>query len=157
MCLHGQEGQQHHRTITELSELEGTSKGHLVQLPANEQGHLQEDQVAPSSLTLNVSKDGASTTSLGNLFQCFITIIVKYFFSYIQSFISLFYFEIISPCLITTDPAKESVPFFLLAPPLHTERPLSCHIRAFSFPYCTAPALSACPHRGGVPSLGLFL
>ncbi|KAK4815543.1 hypothetical protein QYF61_003235 [Mycteria americana] len=31
----------------------------------------------PSNLTLNVSRDGASTTSLGNLFQCFTTLIVK--------------------------------------------------------------------------------
>ena len=35
---------------------------------------------APSNLTLNVSRDGASTTSLGNLFQCFTTLIVKNFF-----------------------------------------------------------------------------
>jgi len=32
---------------------------------------------APSSLTLNVSKDGASTISLGNLLQCLTTITVK--------------------------------------------------------------------------------
>ncbi|KAK4828156.1 LOW QUALITY PROTEIN: hypothetical protein QYF61_024071, partial [Mycteria americana] len=32
---------------------------------------------APSNLTLNVSRHGASTTSLGNLFQCFTTLIVK--------------------------------------------------------------------------------
>ncbi|KAK4810670.1 hypothetical protein QYF61_007470 [Mycteria americana] len=35
---------------------------------------------APSNLTLNVSRDGASTTSLGNLFQCLTTLIVKNFF-----------------------------------------------------------------------------
>ncbi|KAK4832076.1 hypothetical protein QYF61_020632 [Mycteria americana] len=35
---------------------------------------------APSNLTLNVARDGASTTSLGNLFQCFTTLIVKNFF-----------------------------------------------------------------------------
>ncbi|KAK4830856.1 hypothetical protein QYF61_013785 [Mycteria americana] len=34
----------------------------------------------PSNLTLNVSRDGASTTSLGNLCQCFTTFIVKNFF-----------------------------------------------------------------------------
>ncbi|KAK4831211.1 hypothetical protein QYF61_016048 [Mycteria americana] len=32
---------------------------------------------APSNLTLNVSRDGASTTSLGNLFHCFTTLIDK--------------------------------------------------------------------------------
>ena len=41
----------------ELFELEGTFKGHRVQLPCSEQGHLQLHQVlrAPSSLTLSVS------------------------------------------------------------------------------------------------------
>jgi len=34
---------------------------------------------ALSNLTLNVSRDGASTTSLGTLAQCFITLIVKNF------------------------------------------------------------------------------
>ena len=34
-----------HRT-TESLEVEGTSEGHLVQLPCNKQGHLQLDQVA---------------------------------------------------------------------------------------------------------------
>ncbi|KAK4810857.1 hypothetical protein QYF61_008829 [Mycteria americana] len=39
------------------------------------------DQVAQkSNLTLNVSRDGASTTSLGNLFQCLTTLTVKDFF-----------------------------------------------------------------------------
>ena len=55
--------------ITELLELEGTLKGHLVQLPCNEQGHPHLHQVlrAPTSLTLNVSRDGAFTSysSLG--------------------------------------------------------------------------------------------
>ena len=31
---------------------------------------------ALSSLTLSVSRDGASTTSLGNLFQCFTTFFI---------------------------------------------------------------------------------
>ncbi|KAK4822133.1 LOW QUALITY PROTEIN: hypothetical protein QYF61_010256 [Mycteria americana] len=35
---------------------------------------------APSNLSLNVSRDGASITSLGNLFQCFTILIVKNFF-----------------------------------------------------------------------------
>ena len=35
---------------------------------------------APSNLALNVSRNGASTTSLGNLVQCLTTLIVKYFF-----------------------------------------------------------------------------
>ena len=42
---------------------------------------------APSSLALNVCRDGASTTSLGNLFQCFTTLIVKNFF-FISSYLN---------------------------------------------------------------------
>ena len=43
--------------ITELFELEGTLKGHLVQLSCSVQGHLQLHQVfrAPSSPTLSVT------------------------------------------------------------------------------------------------------
>ena len=35
---------------------------------------------APSNLVLNVPKDGASTTSLGNLCQGFTTLSIKHFF-----------------------------------------------------------------------------
>jgi len=54
----------HDRTI-ESSDLERTFKGHLVQCPCSEQGHLQLHQVlkAPSSLTLGVSRDRAPITS----------------------------------------------------------------------------------------------
>jgi len=69
------------RDAIESFELEGTFKGHLVQLPRNEQGHLQLHQVlrAPYSLTLGVSRDGASTTCLGNLFYY-----CRHLFPYIQ-------------------------------------------------------------------------
>jgi len=62
--------------------LEGTFRGHLAQHPCSEQGHLQLDQVAqsPSNLTLNVSRDGACTTSLGNPLHCFTTPTVQNFF-----------------------------------------------------------------------------
>jgi len=63
-------------------ELEGTFKGHVVQLLCDEQGHLQLDQVA-QSLTLNVSRDGASIASLGNLFQCLTTLTAKTFSLYL--------------------------------------------------------------------------
>jgi len=68
---------------------------------------------ALSSLTLNVTRNGAATTSLGNLCQCFTYPNHKKNFSYIQPNSHLFWFETISSCPITTDPAKESVPFFL--------------------------------------------
>jgi len=62
-------------------------------------------------------------------------------------------FEIISPCPVKTNPAKES-PLFLI----DTERPLSGLLRAFFSPGWTATALWACPHRGGVlPYLGTFM
>ncbi|KAK4829865.1 hypothetical protein QYF61_007257 [Mycteria americana] len=52
---------------------------------------------APSNLTFNVSRDGASTTSLGNLFQCFTTLTVKNFF-------------------LRSSPTKKFVPIFLIRP-----------------------------------------
>ena len=70
---------QDHR-VTDM--FERTLKGHLIQCPCNEEGHPWLDQVlrAPSSLTFNVSKDKASTTTLGNLLQCLTTLTVKNFF-----------------------------------------------------------------------------
>ena len=55
--------------IIESLELKGTLKGHLVQPPCNEQGRAQLHQVlrTPSSLTLDVSRNRASTIPLGNL------------------------------------------------------------------------------------------
>ncbi|KAK4827482.1 hypothetical protein QYF61_018782, partial [Mycteria americana] len=96
--LHSKKGQ--HR--------KGTFKGHLVQPPCNEQGHLQLDRLlrAPSNLTLNVSRDGASATSLGNLFQCFTTLISKS---------TIFQFKTITPCPIATGPIKKLVLIFLVS------------------------------------------
>jgi len=65
--------------IIESFQLEGVLKDHLVQLLYNGQGHLQLDQVAQSPMTLNVSRNRASTTSLGNLFQYLTTLIGKHF------------------------------------------------------------------------------
>ena len=65
--------------IIKLFELESTFKDHLVLLPCNEQGYLQLDHGvrAPSSLTLTVSQDKASTTNLSNLCPSFNILIVK--------------------------------------------------------------------------------
>ena len=136
------------RTI-ESFELEGTFKGHLVQLPCN----LQLNQVlrAPSSPTLNISKDGTSTTSLGNLNQCLTTPIKEAFFPCIQSKSLLFQFKSIFALSHHTDSAKESVPF--LIPPSQV-----CSQVSWSLPFCRlhSPALSL-SSQGGVPSLGSFL
>ena len=45
---------------------------------------------APSNLALNISSDGTSPTSLGNLGQCFTTLSVKKFLPYIQPKSTLF-------------------------------------------------------------------
>ena len=55
--------------VTECFGVEGTFRGHLAQPPCSKQGYFQ--------LALNVSRDGASTTSLGNLCQCFTTLMLK--------------------------------------------------------------------------------
>ena len=62
--------------VMELPELEGTLKVHAMNR------HLQLSQVlrAPSSLILNVYRDRASTTSLGNLCQGLTNSIAKIYF-----------------------------------------------------------------------------
>ena len=79
-CVDGELFPRHR--IKDSFELEGTLKGHLVQLPCNEQGYLQLGQVAWNlvQLHLEISRDRASTTALGNLCQCLTTLIVKNFF-----------------------------------------------------------------------------
>ena len=50
--------------IMESFELEGTLKGHVVQLPCDE--HLQLNQVLGAPSTLNASRDGAPSTQRQN-------------------------------------------------------------------------------------------
>ena len=65
---------------------------------------------ATSSLALNASRDGASTTSSGNLCQCIITLWVKNFL--LKSNLNLpSHFDNIPTCPITIHPCKQ--PFFL--------------------------------------------
>ena len=65
--------------------LEGTSRIMKLQLPCYRQGHqpphliLDQAVQAPSNLALNTSEDGASTASLGSLFQHLTTFTVKNF------------------------------------------------------------------------------
>jgi len=78
--------------VPESLELEGNLKSNLFQLPAMSRDARSLVTVlrAPSSLTLTVSRDGASTASQGNLLQCFTTFIVKNLLLYTQSKSDLF-------------------------------------------------------------------
>ena len=53
---------------------------------------------APSNLALNTSREGASTVSLGNLFQCFTTLMVKNFFLISNLYLPPFSLEPFPPC-----------------------------------------------------------
>jgi len=101
----------HHR-ITEPFGLEGTFKGHLVQRPCSERGHLQLDRVAQGPLQSD--------------FECFHGWGIDHFsrqpvpvfhhphckkdLLYTQSKCTLFQFKTIAPCPIATGPAKMFVP-----------------------------------------------
>ncbi|KAK4810814.1 LOW QUALITY PROTEIN: hypothetical protein QYF61_008786 [Mycteria americana] len=64
------------RRIIEWFQLERTFKDHLVQPPLPWAGtSFTRLLKGLSNLTLNTSRDGASTASLGNLFQCFTTLL----------------------------------------------------------------------------------
>ena len=71
---------------------------------------------APSNLALNTSREGASTTSLGNLFHCLTTLIVKNFF--LLSKLNLPSFTFKSLPLVLSLPAlvKKSISSFLASP-----------------------------------------
>lgn len=65
-------------------------------------------------LTLNTSRCGTSTASLGNLFQCLNTLTVKKFLPNVQSKLTLPQFETIAPCFIIQDFGEKSP--FLISP-----------------------------------------
>lgn len=97
--------------IIESFEFQGTRKGHLLQLPSNEQRNVQLSQVTQSLVQPDleclqewgihyISRQSVPLPHYPHL---------KILFRYIQPKSTLFTFEIISPCLITTDPAEETV------------------------------------------------
>jgi len=102
-----------YHSITESLELEGTSEGRLVQLPGNEQGHPQLDEVAQGLIQPYLeSLQGRGINHITGQ-----PVTVPYhshcrrFFPYIQPKSTLFELEAIFPCSITTDPAKQSPSF----------------------------------------------
>jgi len=73
--------------MLESFEFEETPKDHLVQVPCNEQGHLQLHQVlrAPFSLTLNVSRRGHLPPLWATCASASPPLLQKNLFPYIQS------------------------------------------------------------------------
>jgi len=71
--------EKNHR-ITECSGLEGTSVGHLVQPSCRSRTTYSRLHRTLSRWVLNISREGESTTSLGSLFQCSVTLRGKKFF-----------------------------------------------------------------------------
>jgi len=88
------------------------SQNHLVLLPCIEQGHPQLHQVlrAPYSLTTGISRDGAPTTSSGNLCQCLTAFSVTDFFLLSKMF---------SLCGYQNSKGTWSLPFAGLTYPFH--------------------------------------
>jgi len=101
--------------ILKSLELERTLKGHWVQQPCNEQGHPQLKQVAQSLVQPGLEcLHGWGTHQIPhNLFQCLTTLTVKDFSLYSNP-LSKLETTFLPP--VTTDPSKEPVPFFPLAP-----------------------------------------
>jgi len=108
--------QKYHR-ITESFGLEGTFKGHLVQPPCHEQGHLQLNQVPQSSVQSDLKCfQGRGLDHLaGKLVPGFNHRHCKEFLPYIQSDCTLFQCETVTPRPVTTGPAKKCVSIFLIS------------------------------------------
>jgi len=96
--------------------------------------------------------DGTSTASLGNLFQCFTTLMVKNFFLISNLNLTSFIYSH-SPLSYHYTPLWKVPLHPSCRPPSGTGRLLQDHPRAFSSPGWTAPTLSACPNGRGTPAL----
>jgi len=80
---------------------------------------------ATSSLALNASRDGASTTSLGNLFQC-VTTLYEQLPPDIQPKPPLCQFKTIPPCPISIHPCKQLFPLQPVQVPLDVFLSFQC-------------------------------
>jgi len=69
----------------------------------------------PSDLALNSSREGAATASLGNLFCCLATFIIKTILPHIQYKSTLFQLKTIVPCPVATGPDEKSLSVFLIS------------------------------------------
>jgi len=70
----------YHNWNIDSYEFEKIFEDQLLQLPCTEQGYLKLDLATQSPVQPDLEYQTGSTTSLGNLFQCFTTLTVKNFF-----------------------------------------------------------------------------
>jgi len=129
--------------------LKGAFKGHLVQLPCNEQGHLSLDQVAQSPIQPDLqSYQGWSIYHIsGQHVPVFHHPQSKEFLPYTQSKSIFFWFKIITPF---------SVPIFRISP-LSVLKDCYKVSLELSLLQAEQSHLSAFAHSRRVPSLGSFL
>ena len=119
----------YHRII-ESFELEEAFKGHQVQHLCNEHGHLQLHRVLrPPRPDLECPRDGAPTTSLGNLCQC-LTALTAEHFPYIKSKSLLLQFETISTPLKSLSPLSYSPLRYSEAAVSSPQSPLSSRLHS---------------------------
>ena len=110
---------------------------------------------APSILAWNVSRDGTSATSLGNLGQGFTILMVKN--SFLLSSLSLPFSSLKPLPLVPSPPALVPAPLQLSRSPSRHWQLLWGLPAAFSSPGWAAPALPAFPPSRGVPALASLL
>jgi len=109
---------QYHKIINSFK-LEGTIKGHLVQLLSVNKDIYSWITLlkAQIRLTLNVSKDGVSTTSISNLLQCLTNLIIKNIFLIFKLNLTSCSLKTFPLALSQKDPAKVRLyPSFLYDP-----------------------------------------
>ena len=139
--------------MTKCLRLEGTCGGHLVQPPCSSRAtYSWRPRTVPKWL-LNISKDGDSTASLGSLCQCLVPPTVRKCFLMFRENLPCFS-SYPKPNLLPLDTTEESLAPSPLHPPFknwYTSK--RSPLWAFFSPDCTAPALSASPHKRDTPVL----